>query len=146
MSIPPPAPYVFFVFFFCQAGADARAGVAQFALMTCHGCCSEGADSHSEDTLGKQEREAQRAAKAERRRITRLRKTRRKLLDNKFHNKQKDRRAMDFKELLKLFPEELPVSCMPDLLPDKQRRAVTRGWKKIISWNAQANLANRLQT
>ena len=102
--------------------------------------------SHSEDTLGKQEREAQRAAKAERRRITRLRKTRRKLLDNKFRNKQKDRRAMDFKELLKLFPEELPVSCMLDLLPDKQRRAVTRGWKKIISWNAQANVANRFQT
>ena len=102
--------------------------------------------SHSEDTLGKQEREAQRAAKAERRRITRLRKTRRKLLDNKFRNKQKDRRAMDFKELLKLFPDELPVSCMLDLLPDKQRRAGTRGWKKIISWNAQANVANRFQT
>ena len=110
--------------------------------------------SHSEDTLGKQEckaqraakAEAQRAAKAERMRTRRLRKTRRKLLDNKFHNKQKDRRAMDLKELLKLFPEELPVSCMLDLLPNKQRRAVTRGWKKIISWNAQANLANRLQT
>ena len=102
--------------------------------------------SHSEDTLGKQEREAQRAAKAERKRTIRVRKARRKLLDIKFHNKQKDRRAMDLKELLKLFPEELPVSCMLDLLPDKQRRAVTRGWKKIISWNAQANLANRLQT
>ena len=101
--------------------------------------------SHSEEAPGKQECEAQRAAKAESRR-TRLRKTRRKLLDNKFHNKQKDRRAMDLKELLKLFPEDLPVSYMLDLLPDKQRRAVTRGWKKIISWNAQANLTYRLQT
>ena len=102
--------------------------------------------SHSEDTLGKQECEAQRAAKAERKRAIKVRKDRRKFLDVKFHNKQKDRRAMDLKELLKLFPDELPVSCMLDLLPDKQRRAVTRGWKKIISWNAQANLANRLQT
>ena len=78
--------------------------------------------SHSEDTLGKQECEAQRAAKAERRRTIRLRKTRRKLLDNKFHNKQKDRHAIDFEELFKFFPEDLPVSYMLDLLPDKQRK------------------------
>ena len=45
LSIPPLAPYVFLVFFFGQAGADARAEVAQFALVTCHGCCSEEADS-----------------------------------------------------------------------------------------------------
>ena len=102
--------------------------------------------SHSEVTLGKQEREAQRAAKAERKRTIRVRKARRKLLDIKFHNKQKDRRAIDSKELFKFFPEELPVSYMLDLLPGKQRRDVTRGWKKILWRNAQAQLANRLQT
>ena len=49
-----------------------------------------------------------------------------KLLDIKFNNKQKDRRAMDVKELLKFFPENLPVSYMIDLLPGKQKSAATR--------------------
>ena len=59
--------------------------------------------SHSDDILGRQEREAQRAAKRERKRKVRVRKARRKLLDIKFHSKRKDRRAIDSKELLKFF-------------------------------------------
>ena len=100
----------------------------------------------SSSSEGKQERQAQRAAKAERKRAIKVRKSRRKFLDVKFHNKQKDRRAMDFKEVFKIYPEDLPVSYMLDLLPDKQRRAATRGWKKIRQWNAQAHPAKRLQT
>ena len=96
--------------------------------------------------MGKQEREAQRAAKAERKRAIKVRKDRRKFLDVKFHNKQKDRRAIDFIEVFKSFPEDLPVSYMLDLLPDKQRRAATRAWKRILRWNEQAHPAKRLQT
>ena len=99
---------------------------------------SEYSYSKEEDGVREQEREAKKVAKAERKKFMKVRKCRKKFLSALLHNTEKDRRVMDFKNVVQAFPDDLAVSYFLVFLPKQQRRVSTREWKKILQRNAPA--------
>ena len=112
---------------------------------------SHAMSSSSEDACSRkeiqmeQERERLRTAQAKRKKVAKVRKERKKILNKKFQNTARERLSMDFVKVVEDFPEDLPVSYFLDFLSSEQRTAAKRVWEKILERNAPAPLARCLK-